>query len=193
MTQHVLIIDGHPDPRPERLCHALAAAYREGAVEAGHEVRTIAVAKLSFPLLTTQEEFQGGEPPADIKSAQDDLKWCDHLVIIYPLWLGTIPALFKGFLEHTFRPGFAFDEETAGWPQGKLAGSARIIVTMGMPGFIYRWYFGAHSLKSLEHNILRFAGLGPVRETIYGMVDSVSTAEREGWLGEVRELGRRCK
>ena len=36
--------------------------------------------------------------------------------------------------------------------------SARIVVTMGMPGFWYRWYFRAHSLRSLQRNILKFVG-----------------------------------
>lgn len=55
---------------------------------------------------------------------------------------------------------------------------ARGVVTMGMPGWIYRWFFGAHSLKSLERNILSFVGIKPVRETIFGMVDAVTDAKR---------------
>jgi putative NADPH-quinone reductase len=35
--------------------------------------------------------------------------------------------------------------------------SARIIVTLGMPTLRYRWYFRAHSLRSLKRNILRSA------------------------------------
>ena len=125
----------------------------------------------------------GGEVPADIEQAQRAIQWCDHLVIVYPLWLGTMPALLKGFLEQTMRYGFALSLERTGMPKRLLKGkSARLIVTMGMPGWIYRWFFGAHSLKSLERNILRFAGIKPIRESIYGMVEAASDATRAGWL-----------
>ena len=44
--------------------------------------------------------------------------------------------------------------------------SARIIVTMGMPGSLYRWYFRAHSLHSLQRNILDFIGFRRVRALV---------------------------
>jgi putative NADPH-quinone reductase len=61
---------------------------------------------------------------------------------------------------------------------------------MGMPALIYRWYFGAHSLKSLERNILGFVGIGPIRETLIGLVETRSAARREKWLEKLRALGR---
>ena len=54
----ILIIVGHPDPDPSRLCRALADAYTEGAERAGHTVRRIDIATLEFPLLRTMEEFE---------------------------------------------------------------------------------------------------------------------------------------
>src|SRR3546814_3372437 len=77
-------------------------------------------------------------------------------VILYPLWLGDVPALLKGFLEQILRPDFAIDEGSTGMSAKLLTGrSARIIVTMGMPAPIYRLFFRAHSLKSLDRNLLR--------------------------------------
>ena len=89
-------------------------------------------------------------------------------MIVHPLWLGTMPALLKAFLEQAFRPGFAMGkaDEGQGWSR-KLAGkSARIVVTMGMPALLYRWYFGAHGLKSLEQSILAIVGIKPSRHTL---------------------------
>ena len=194
MSDRILVIDGHPDRDDARLCHALADAYQKGGKSGGHEVRQIKVAEINFPLLRTSEQFESGQIPADIKAAPEAFQWCNHMLIIYPLWLGTMPSLLKGFFEQVFRPGFAFDNKTAGWPKGNLSGkSARIVVTMGMPGWVYRWIFGAHSLKSLERNILRFAGIKPIRETIYGMVEAVSDAKRARWLADMHDLGRRAK
>ncbi|MGH6923364.1 MAG: NAD(P)H-dependent oxidoreductase [Propylenella sp.] len=193
MAKRIVIIQGHPDRAPERYCRALASAYERGARAAGHEVRRIDVATLDFDLLRSAEDWQSGTPASAILMAQDDIAWAEHVVILYPLWLGAMPALLKGFLEQVLRPGFAVPDLRSGrgWPKGLLAGrTARIVVTMGMPAFFYRWYFGAHSLKSLERNILKFVGIKPIRETLIGMVAEKESGGREKWLKTMEALGK---
>ena len=58
-----------------------------------------------------------------------------------------------------------------------------------MPAFVYRWFFFAHSLKSLERNILGFAGIGPIRATLIGSIENMKEPQRLGWLDEMRGLG----
>lgn len=189
---HILIIDGHPDPAPERFIHALAAAYHEGAQQAGHEVRTIRVAELEFPLLRTREDYERGEAPQEVRFCQAAIDGATHVVIMYPLWLGDMPALLKALLEQTLRPGFAYSVRVPGRAPVKLqAGkSARIVVTMGMPAPAYRWYYRAHSLRSLKRNILRFIGFRRVRTTLIGGITSLSAKRRARWLEEMRLLGQ---
>jgi putative NADPH-quinone reductase len=193
MTRRILIIDGHPDPDAGRYLHALTQAYAKGARDAGHAVQVIAVGQLRFAGLRSGEEFQKGEPPAAIREAQQQILWADHLVILYPLWLGDMPALLKSFFEQVMRPGFAFDAAKGkGLPRKLLKGrSARIIVTMGMPAFFYRWVYRAHSLKSLARNILAFTGVHPVRASLVGMVEGMSQRQRERWLARAAALGRK--
>jgi putative NADPH-quinone reductase len=184
--RRIAIIQGHPDPAGNHFGHALADAYAQGAEAAGHKVTRIDVARLDFPLLRTKEEWEHGTAPEDIKQAQGTLAWAEHIAIFYPLWLGSMPAILKGFLEQSFRPGFAIERT---W-QKLLAGrSARIVVTMGMPAPVYRWYFGAHSLKSLERNILKFSGIGPIAESLIGTVEGAADARRANWLERMRALG----
>jgi putative NADPH-quinone reductase len=194
VSKRILIIDGHPDATAERYVHALSAAYRDGARKAGHEVRGIVVSELNFPLLRTSEDFKSGKPNETIRKCQQDLVWADHVVILFPLWLGSMPALMKGFLEQVLRPGFAFSAaKSRSLPRKLLSGkSARVIVTMGMPGLFYRWYFRAHSLKSLERNILGLCGLHPVRACVIGMVESMNQGGRGNWLSRVQRLGQRA-
>ena len=154
-------------------------------------MRTIDLARLEFPLLRTKEDWDNGAPPDAVRGAQDTIGWADHLVIFYPLWLGTMPALLKAFLEQAFRPGFAIGQGGSGsWKKLLTGKSARVVVTMGMPALVYRWFFRAHSLKSLERNILGFVGIGPIRETLIGTVEA-SAASRERWLAKLRALGSR--
>ncbi|MCP4329141.1 MAG: NAD(P)H-dependent oxidoreductase [Alphaproteobacteria bacterium] len=193
MPKSIAIIQGHPDPSGTHFCHALAEAYADGASSAGHDVERIDVAGLEFPLLRTRESFENDPPPASILECQRVVERAGHLVIIYPLWLGTMPALLKAFLEQLMRPGFAFQPATSGPNWKKLLGgkSARIVVTMDMPAIFYRWYFGAHSLKSLERNILRFCGIRPIRESLIGGVAALDPAKAGRWLSKFRDFGRR--
>ncbi len=191
--KHILIINGHPDPDRSRFCYQLAGAYKKAAETAGHEVKEIFVADENFPLLKSKDDYYNNDVSPNIAESQKDIVWADHLLLVYPLWLGGMPALLKGFLEQVLRPGFAISETSDKWPQRLLTGkSARIVVTMGMPAFIYRWFFQAHSLKSLQRNILKFCGIHPVKTILFGMVESDNPKRRQKWLKKMQELGRRA-
>ena len=194
MSKDIAIIQGHPDPRGAHLGHALAQAYANGAKQAGHEVKAIDVGTLEFPLLRSKQDWDTGAPPDAIRDAQRTIGEADHLVLFYPLWLGSMPALLKAFLEQVFRPQFAIVKPDTGqmWKKLLTGKSARIVVTMGMPAFVYRWYFRAHSLKSLERNILGFSGVGPIKANLFGLIEASSDATREKWLAKMRALGAKA-
>lgn len=194
MARRITIIQGHPSPGDGHFCHAVAAAYAKGAAEAGHEVRAIDVASMEFSPLRNKDDWETGLPPSPIIDAQRDMRWAEHLVIVYPLWLGAMPGLLKCFLEQVLRPGFAMRLESSGnWTKLLGGRSARIVVTMGMPALVYRWYFGAHSLKSLERSILQFVGICPCRHTLIGMIEEMSDEKRRSWLDSLRALGRSAR
>ena len=192
--RRILVLDGHPDADPKRYAHALAAAYVEGAREGGHDVRRIDIGRVEFPLLRRREDWEHGTLPSALAEARDAIAWAEHLVLVFPLWLGDMPALVKGFLEQVARPGFAIGDAAGGrMPRKLLAGrSARVVVTMGMPAAVYRWWFRAHSVASLERNILRFIGIAPVRRTLIGLVEGMGDARRGAWLGRLKALGARA-
>jgi len=175
MSKRIVLIQGHPDSAPQHLCNALETAYGKGASDAGHQVRIVTIAELDFPLLRSQQDWKKGTVPAALQQAQEDIKWAEHLVLFFPLWLGDMPALVKGFLEQVARPGFAFsyDDKNPFGKKGLTGRSARVVVTMGMPALFYRWFYRAHSVKSLERNILGFIGFSPVNETLVGLVENM--------------------
>jgi len=194
-SKRILLIQGHPDPKGGHLCHALAQAYADGAAEARHKLRRVEVAQLDFPLLRSADSWEHEPLPPMLKPAQDDIEWAQHLVVFFPLWLGDMPALLKGFLEQVARPGFAFKRSRDGNSFGKkgLSGrSARVVVTMGMPAVVYRYYFRAHAVRALERNVLGFVGIAPVHETLIGLVEGTSAEERASWLDKLRALGRKA-
>jgi putative NADPH-quinone reductase len=186
---NIAIIQGHPDGNARHYCHALADEYAASARASGHVVRVIDVGRLEFPLLRSKEAFERSEVPAELLEAQRDIAWADHLLLVYPLWLGEMPALVKALFEQVLRPGFAFEISGRGWKPKLRGKTARVVVTMGMPAAFYRWYFGAHSLKSLRRNILSFVGFKPVRTTLIGLVEGKSPKRRQRWLAKLRALG----
>ena len=198
-TKRIAIIQGHPDPQGHHFCHALAEAYAAGAREAGHEVETIDVARLDFPLLRSRADLERGAVPEAIRRSQDALTRSDHVVLIYPVWNGAMPALLKGFLEQTFRSTFIFPDakpdERLGFAsyftqRKALTGrSGRIVATMQMPGFVYRWYFHPHP----EKNTLRVSGIDPIRESFVGFVETADSRKRERWLLRMRTLGKQAR
>jgi putative NADPH-quinone reductase len=172
MTQRIAIIQGHPDASSAHLCHALAAAYEDSARSAGHEIRKVDVAAMDVAPLRSRTEWEADTPSAQVLQAQQTIQWAEHL-------------------EQVFRPGFAVarhQSETV-WQKRLRGRSARIVITMGMPVFIYRWYFRSHSLKTLERNILGFCGIRPVRASLVGLVDAPDPSQRNKWLQEMTRLG----
>jgi NAD(P)H dehydrogenase (quinone) len=144
----IAIIVGHA--RKGSYCEALWQAYWRGARAAGHDATFFATSAMTFdPVL--HEGFERVQPlEPDLQSAHNAILVADHLVIIFPLWLGTLPAILKGFLERVLQPDLVEPAKEGKFVKILKGKSARIIVTMAMPGFIYRWWFGLTRSRCLS-------------------------------------------
>ncbi len=191
MPRTVCIIQGHPDAANRHLCHAIADAYADGAKADRAEVRRIDVGSMTIPLLRDPADFLTA-PPKAIVAAQDAIRESQHIVIVYPLWLGTMPAVVKAFFEQLCRNSFAIEADSAGgWPKQMLKGkSARVIVTMGMPAAAYRLFLGAHGVRGFESGILGMAGIKPIRETLIGGAGVLNRNRTEALFARIRRLGK---
>ena len=189
----ICLINAHPDPSPDRFCFALAEAYQSAAEQSGHAVSRFNAGDIDVTLLDSAKAFEQ-PPPEAILPVREALTGAEHLVLIYPLWLGTLPAKAKALLEQVARAGFFLDTggDSSKWPAQKMKGkSARIIVTMGMPGFAYRLFYRSHSLKALETGVLGISGFKPVRDTVLGGVE-MGPQRRARMLDQVRALGAKA-
>ncbi len=184
----IAVIVGHA--RQGTFCEALAEAYATGARSAGHQAEIFHTGRLQFdPIL--REAYVREQPlEPDLADAHRAIMAADHIVIIFPLWLGGMPAILKGFLERILQPGLIEPHRAGKFVQLLKGKSARVIMTMGMPGLVYRWWYGAHALQALKRNILEFMGVAPVKSTLFGMIEAVGAEKRRQWLDEVEALGR---
>jgi len=186
----ILVIDAHPDPA-RALGHALASAYADGARAAGHETRLLRLADIAITPLRTATDFAVAPDSPAILAARDDIAWAEHIVLTFPLWLGSAPAHARAFFEHVARAGFLADVSPQGWTPKLKGKSARLIVTMGMPALLYNVIFGGHGVKSIARSILGFAGVAPIRTTLIGGVEAPAETQAQR-IDAIRNLGRRA-
>lgn len=185
----VLVIDGHPDA--QSLCAALAQRHAEGLRDGGATVEVLALRESAFdPILRVgYRERQPLEP--DLQHAQAAILACRRLVVVTPIWWGSVPALLKGFFDRALERGWAYRYRANGRPEGLLAGrSARAIITTDSPGWYLRWVQGSPTERALVRSTLRFCGLKPVDVTRLGPVHGASPARCGQWLEQVAAQGR---
>lgn len=152
----VLLVFAHPEPR------SLNGALRDVAIQEleaqGHEVRVSdlyadrwksEVDRADFPSApadarfkpgaASKEAFAAGLLTDDVRAEIDKLLWADALILQFPLWWFTMPAILKGWVDRVFAYGFAYgvgEHSDKRWGdrygEGTLAGKrAMLIVTTG--------------------------------------------------------------
>ncbi|WP_144721457.1 NAD(P)H-dependent oxidoreductase [Agrococcus jejuensis] len=180
-----LVIDGHPDP--DSLSAALAARYAAESDDA----RLLVVRDLDFDLVL-RRGYRSDQPfEPDLADALQAIRDAEHVVVVTPVWWGSVPALLKGFLDRVLLYGEAFRYTERGLPVGLLAGrTGRLVVTSDSP----RWYLplvGDTTVRHLRTTTLRFCGIRPVRLTRVAGVRSSTSEQRQRWLDRMAADARR--
>lgn len=186
---NILLINGHPDK--ESYNYALAAAYKEGAMTSDAEIQQINICELKFNPNLEFGYRKRTELEPDLRQAQERMKWADHIVWVYPVWWGSVPALMKGFLDRVLLPGFAFRkrEGSVWWDKHLTGKTSRIICTMDQPTWYYRWINKRPSHMAMKKLTLNFIGIKKVRITAIGPIRLSKIEFREKWLKKVKKLG----
>lgn len=191
-SKKIYILLGHPDA--ETLSGSFADAYERGALEAGHEVRRQNAGEMQFDpvLYKGYKEIQELEP--DLITFQENIKWADHIVIVYPNWWSTMPALLKGIFDRAWLPGFAFTFKKEGPMKGMIwkcmfkGKSARIIISANTYAPVAHFLFGDFT-NELARATLGFSGIKPVRVKVFSPSEKASQTTRLNWLKKVEKLG----
>jgi putative NADPH-quinone reductase len=190
--KRILVILGHPTR--DSFCGSLADAYVKGAESAGNEVQFIALGDLSFDPVLHNGYTKGQELEADLVAAQGAISWAQHLVFVYPIWWGAMPALLKGFIDRVFLPGFAFKYRSGSalWDRLLSGRSAHLLVTMDSPPWYFRWIAGMPGHHQMKRAILGFSGIKPVSISNFGPVKGSAQKTRDNWLAQANSYGQRA-
>ncbi|MBN6041463.1 NAD(P)H-dependent oxidoreductase [Amycolatopsis sp. 195334CR] len=209
---NVLWVFAHPDQAS--LSGVLRDEGVRALVEAGHEVRMSDLYAMKWKAVVDRDDFpeetasrtiaaasrqayDDGTLSADIRAEQEKLRWADTVVLQFPLWWYSMPAIMKGWVDRVFVKGFGYgvsdpsSGRTLRYGEGVLAGKrALVVLTAGSrePAFGPRGINGQLDLAlfPLLHGTLWYTGmdvLPPV--AIYG-ADRVNPAQLEAASSLVR-------
>ena len=192
-SKKIYILNGHP--ALNSLNRTLASAYADAAREAGHEVRITHLHDLEFDVDYGHNGYDNIKPLEPVlEQVMEDIEWGEHMVLVTPMWWGSIPAKLKGVFDRAFLPGRAFDTRNTnsfGMPAPMLTGrTARVIMTSDTPGWIMRWVYNNAALVQLKSQILGFVGMKPVCATHISGASHPKTGEVDKWIGRVKRYAR---
>jgi len=186
-----LVILGHPDH--DSFCGHLADVYVESARQARKEVCLIRLGELSFDPVLRHGYNKRQEHEPDLVMLKEKILWATHIVFVYPIWWGTIPALLKGAMDRVLLPGFAFKyrENSQFWDRLLKGRSAHLLVTMDTPPWYYRWVYRMPGHNQMKRTVLEFCGIKPVKISSFGPVRHATDAKKEKWTRKVKAMASR--
>lgn len=185
MSKNITVILGHPDSTS--FCGALTEAYVKSAREAGHAVKVFRLGEIPFDPVLHHGYNKRQELEPGLKEIQESISWANHLVFVYPIWWGAIPALLKGMFDRVFLPGYAFKyrKDSQFWDRLLAGRSAHLITTMDTPPWYYRFFYRMPGHHQMKKTILEFCGIKPVKVSSFGPIRFATQAQRSKWMEQV--------
>jgi len=186
--KRIFILLGHSDPQSH--CCNFADTYEAAAKAAGHEVQRLNIGDMKFDPILHHGYRERMDLEPDLLKVRELMQWCEHFVLFYPNWWGTMPALLKGMWDRMFLPGFAFKmrPDGMGWNRLLSGRTARVFITTGNSAFV-DWFMFGNFTNVIKSSILEFAGIS-TRTTIFSKAEKASDAQMAKWLRKTEKLAK---
>jgi NAD(P)H dehydrogenase (quinone) len=171
--KNILIITAHPSEK--NLTQGIADIVVTQKEAQGHKVELVDLYKdKQLPYLNYATNSEMANLSDEQKYYQEKVTWADDIVIVYPFWWGTTPAILKNWIDSVLTMGFAAKYGDNGRPIGLLQGkSVRIISTSGAPTF---WYcingIRRANKKIWKQTIVEFCGMKFQGYHLFGGMDT---------------------
>jgi NAD(P)H dehydrogenase (quinone) len=193
VPERIFILNGHPGP--SSITRQAVDRYAAAALAEGHVVRLSHLNDLSFDPDRGKAGYANAKPLEPVlEQSLENLEWCSHFVLAFPLWWGGFPAKLKGWIDRVFVNGrtFTTDKTTSmGLPAPLLKGrSARVIITSDTPRSFLWFAYGDAILRQLKGQILGFCGFKPVKFTFFSPASHPKPGAVEKLLAQMDDLGR---
>lgn len=190
-----LIVFNHPFDGS--YCNAILKAVQQGLTAGGHQFETIHLDKDKFDPVMREKDLlafawagkgldkalEKIDPP--IFEYKKKLEEAENLVMIFPIWWMSMPAMTKGFVDKVIFPAIAYDMDGGQLKSRLPLKKVTIISTMNTPADIYKEHFGNSLEGSLIKGTFNQIGIKDVRWISLNMVKRVSEEQRKTWLKEI--------
>lgn len=198
-----LIVYNHP--REGSFCSAIREAVENGLKTGNHEYKVIDLDRDGFDPVMREKDLKAfvtaGRIGEDGLEEVDPLvlrymkmmRWAEQIVMIFPIWWMTTPAMTKGFIDKVIFPGIVYKME-GGKLVSKLSSlkQVTIITTMNTPSEVYHDFFGNSLEGSLIKGTFNQIGIHDIRWISLNMVKQAGDEKRWVWLDEIEtEFSRR--
>lgn len=179
---HALIVVPHPDPGS--LTHAIAAQVAMGIAASGaqHSSEIADLAAEGFDPRFTQADhallMKQGAPAADVAAEHARLERANALVLAYPIYWWSFPALLKGWIDRVFTQGWAYEDDANGKLVKKLQHLQIHLLALGgadQRTYARHGYFGAMKTQ-IDHGIFGYCGARVVTSELLLASDSGAPA-----------------
>ena len=191
-SKKIVVLCGNPDA--DTFTGAVLDRYQAAAEDAGHIVKRYNIGEMNFDQILHKgyKEIQPLEP--DLLEWQDAVRECDHLVIGYPNWWCTMPAILKGLFDRVWLPGFAFNfnKETKRVEAHLNGKTARVYVISGSHSPFKTWWRYGDYTNEIQYGILEFAGIKS-KVTTFGPCERANDTCKNKWFKEVEGHGKAGK
>lgn len=206
---NVLIVCAHPEPK------SFNGALKNLAIETlsgrGHRVKVSDHYAMKFNPVIGADDFENGCLDPDllqlgreqahayengtlapvIQQEQEKLVWADLLILQFPFFWFSIPAVLKGWIERVLTAGFAYGGGRK-YDTGGLNGRRGMLsLTTGTPASTYEpnGIDGdiMHLLWPIHNGILRFAGFKVLPPFITWEPAHIGAEDRKVYLDRYRE------
>jgi len=186
---NILIITAHPSSH--NLTQGMAELYKTEKEKRKDTVKLVDLyTDKQLPYLSFENAHDVGKSK-EVLYYQEQVKWAEEIVIIYPFWWGSMPAILKNWLDSVLSTGFAFKYGDNGRPMGLLQGkSVRVITTCGAPKFLYMLNgINRANVNIWKKSIINFCGMDYDGFHLFGGVDS-SGKKVESIFTSVKKLAQ---
>ncbi|MEC1023649.1 NAD(P)H-dependent oxidoreductase [Bacillus paralicheniformis] len=180
------VIYAHPNPNSFNgaILNQVIKALEDGK----HSYDVIDLYKDRFdPVLLFDEKKRRSDMKRDPETAEYRriVKNADHLIFIYPLWWGGMPAIMKGFIDRVFAAGEAYTYQGK-LPKGLLkACTATVYYTADAPSWYLRFWRRDADWVTVKDVMLKFCGVRRVKRLLFAGVKDSSEEKRTQWLDRV--------
>ncbi|PNV94198.1 NAD(P)H-dependent oxidoreductase [Pseudomonas protegens] len=205
---NVLIVHAHPEPQ------SFTAALRDQArstLEAqGHQVQVSDLYAMTWNPVASAADFASRDNPdylvyaleqrlgvknqsiaADIQAELDKLLWADLLILNFPVFWFSVPAMLKGWIDRVLVSGVCYGGKRF-YDQGGLAGK-KALVTLTLGGREHMFGEGAihgplqDMLRPLLRGTLAYVGYDVLEPFVAWHVPYISQEAREAFLHSYRQ------